>query len=238
MLNDDNVSMKEVTETQRADIEHFNQQIETKQEAKSHLSKKINLLNNSIAKIEKETYSLCDKKESWHRKCVEIKQDVKILENKISVFNKQFDAAQRERELIESYHQTKSKAVQNIEIMLFTAESSIKNFDNEIAANLSMIKKSKNNIEECSADLKKKKYELFVKKNKTKKLELKDKTIQNAEDELQAKICEHEKLIKKQRNLIESVRMDKNVYNKSLIDQKEEDELQAKICEHEKLIKK
>jgi len=222
ILNDDNVSMKEVTETQRADIEHFNNLIAIKQESKNNLTKKMKLLNHSISKIEKETYSLCNKRENWQRKCSAIKQDVKILENKLTVFNKQFDAAQRERELIESYHQTKSKAVQNVEIMLFTAESGIKNLDNEISANQAQIKKSKKNIEECSADLKKKKYELSVKKNKSKKLELKHKKIQSVEDELQAKICEGEKLLKQQQNLIEAVRMDKNVYNKSLIDQKEE----------------
>merc|ERR1719295_2084250 len=85
-----------------------------------------------------------------------------------------------------------------------------------------MIKKLKKIIEEMSADLKKNRFELFAKNNKLSKMQLKYKKIEGVEEALQRKISENEGLLKQQENLIEAVRLDKNVYNKTLIDQKEE----------------
>eukprot|EP01083_Nonionella_stella_P055261 145830_1 len=222
ILNEDNLAMKQVTEQQRHDIDGLNEEIHKKLEAKHKLNKKIGLIHGSITAIEKETAAAHNKKEKWYTRCNEIKKEIKILENKVTIGNKQFDAAQRERELIQSYHENKCKSVQDVEIMIFTAESSLKSLDNEISSNLNVIKKLKKTIESTCTDLNKHKYELAVKKNKLAKMELKYKSMACVEDNLQSKIAQNESLLKQQESLIEAVRVDKNVYNKSLIDQKEE----------------
>ena len=55
--------------------------------------------------------------------------EIRNLESKITTFNKSCDASLREKELIDSYYETKLKSNKNTEVLIFTTEASIKNLD-------------------------------------------------------------------------------------------------------------
>lgn len=223
IINNDIQNIRNMNEEQKHEIANYAKLLHIKRNVeKRRLLKKVNLLNCRIRKMEIETREILMKKNISYDKCNEIREEISHLESMLNLNERHFDAYKKEKDLIINYGTAVNANIEQLEINISTTQSCVKNYNNENSSQRKLNKELKKMMNRISMDIFQLQKELQSRKSKLNKMS--EYLIEKTEDEkrIRTRIERNEDDLKQQQSLICKVRLDRNIYNKSLIDEKVE----------------
>lgn len=222
MQNEDNVVLKEALETEKKEIKRLQTNLGKGRRDRLRKLSSLEVLRKMFHSLETEHAEQETKLHSWTSKLKGVEVRLATVRAHIAMNSKKMDTYVREREVIHQHHASKVLGVKETQTAIFVAESTCKSVANELASFAQVNKHLEKIINQLKQD--KLSYLEDLKTKELRKAKALEKVAERDLDILGYKkqILENESTLKQQQNLLEAVRADRNLYNKTLIEQKEE----------------
>eukprot|EP01083_Nonionella_stella_P201161 736033_1 len=219
---DENEATRELLDEKEAEVRRQKERADLAGREATKKKKLLEALQKKMHSLEMELVEQEALRESWQQKVKDIKEQIATAQEAFNANAKQMDICVREREILSQSHLSKLDSVKAKETAILIAESTAKSIENEIRG----YEKSITQLNKVIGQLQKDK-ESYEDELRQKELLLKTKQCQVDERNLeivniQKEILTNESKLRQQQNLLEAVRADRNMYNKTMTEQKQE----------------